>query len=371
MSNILILIIAFSPVINVYAMSKVVNPRQVYTYEQMTLDIKELVKKYPSIISYQSLGKTKFNRDIWAVKLGKGKTNILINASHHAREWITTNLVMNMLEAYAREYENQEEVGGYKVNDLLNKISIYFVPMVNPDGVTLQQKGISAFPKEVQEDLIRMNGGSYNFTRWKANAEGIDLNRQYPAGWGSLDTGGYTPYYQFYKGEYPLQAAEVKVLTDFVYKIKPEIAVSYHSTGRRVYWYFSKEQKNIERDHQIALKIGKLTGYEVEEPINESSGGGFSDWFVQEFERPGITPEVCYLLYETEVPLYEYDEIWKRNRNVGLLLANEGYNLYKQRMKKAFTEIMGKIPIDLIYNLLDLTSETYEDKLKKIELFSE
>ena len=31
-----------------------------------------------------------------------------------------------------------------------------------------------------------MNEGLENFERWKANGIGMDLNRQYPAGWKSL-----------------------------------------------------------------------------------------------------------------------------------------------------------------------------------------
>lgn len=59
---------------------------------------------------------------------------------------------------------------------------MWFVPMVNPDGVTLQQEELKAFPISLHASLLEMNEGSKNFKRWKANAKGIDLNRQYKAG---------------------------------------------------------------------------------------------------------------------------------------------------------------------------------------------
>ena len=335
MKKVLFMILLFASMNNkIYAEEHIVNPRQIYTYEVMKNDINLLAGKYPEILEVISLGKTSYGRDIYTSKLGKGKANILIMGAFHAREWITTNLLMNKVEFYADAYANNKILDGkYNLNQILNEISIYFIPMVNPDGVTLQQIGLAAFPIEVHENLIKMNGGSTDFKRWKANAEGFDLNRQFPAEWEYIQDALNYPYFKYYKGEYPLQAVEAKIIAEFTKEIDPEIAVSYHSSGRILYWYFNNNKENIERDRNLAEMICDYTNYKLVEPKLNQSGGGFTDWFIQEFNRPGFTPEVSYPINENEVPLSAYDEIWKRNKYVGIMLADEGYKLYKNRLK--------------------------------------
>src|SRR5699024_10211609 len=97
--------------------------------------------------------------------LGNGKATTFINGSLHAREWISTNLNMYMLENYAKAYTTNRNIQGYNARKILNDTTIWFMPMVNPDGVTLQQRGLGAFPKKDHASIIRMNGGSNNFKR--------------------------------------------------------------------------------------------------------------------------------------------------------------------------------------------------------------
>ncbi len=347
--------------------SKIVDVNHIYTYEIMQKDIKKLKEKFPSLIEIKSIGKTKFNRDIWAIKLGKGKEHILINGAHHGREWITTSLIMKMIEEYANSYISQSSIYGEDIQ-ILDKVSIWFIPMVNPDGVTLQQKGLSAFPKQYHKKLLEMNQGDKNFKRWKANAEGIDLNRQYPANWDNLNTEYDKPSYKYYKGEKPLQAVETKSLVDFTYKIKPTIAVSYHSSGRVLYWYFHNDNKIFKRDYCIAKRLSFLTGYSLipKKRIDKNDGGGYTDWFIQEFKKPGFTPELSFLVKETNPPLSVFPNEWRRNKSLGLVIANEGFHLLEQEdlgEDNYFYE--EQCDGDFGYNLLHLVESTFEKEKNK------
>ncbi|MCM3443779.1 M14 family zinc carboxypeptidase [Metabacillus halosaccharovorans] len=316
------------------ASNKIVNPQQVYTYEIMTNDILKLARKYPNLIEYKSLGKTKYGRTIWAVKLGKGSTNVFINGSHHAREWLTTNLNMKMIEEYAISYSNNTYIGPYHTKSILNNTSIWFVPMVNPDGVTLQQFGLNAFPSFMHSNLLKMNDGNTNFKRWKANLDGIDLNRQYNTGWSTIKSNVSRPYYMNHKGTSPAQTNETKILVDFTYEIKPEIAVSYHSAGRILYWNYKTPTQNYDRDYELAKEVSNLTNYSLV-PLNPNpSGGGYTDWFIQTFKKPALTPEISYYPGETNPPLSVFNEEWSRNRTVGLHVAKRGYELAAKNYKK-------------------------------------
>lgn len=310
---------------------EIIDPYQMYTYEMMNEQVEQLAAAYPDLIKVKTIGSTAFNREIKAVKLGKGEASVLIDGSQHAREWMGTNLILYMLDRYAYAYEHNMKYDNYVVRELLDNCSIWFVPMVNPDGVTLQQKGLSAFPESFHAGLISMNAGGYSFKRWKANAEGIDINRQYPAMWTGIRNSPSYPLYKNYKGSEPAEAAEAQTMIHFTYESDPEIALSYHTSGEVLYWHFHTASENLTRDKAMADKISGMTGYSQIKPEVNPSGGGYTDWFIAEFGRPGFTAELGPYYEETELPLWTFNGIWEKNRNMGLYLASEGYKLWHKR----------------------------------------
>jgi g-D-glutamyl-meso-diaminopimelate peptidase len=307
------------------AFANVVNPAQTYTYKQMELDIQQLQEIYGDAIEVKTIGKTHFGLEIPAIKLGEGQQNVLLVGSHHGREWITTSLLMTMLEAYVKAYTNGTKVGTYET-DLLKDVSIWFVPMINPDGVQIQQQNVPLF---FADQVFLMNDGKGDFSRWKANGVGVDLNRQYPAGWNSLG-GPRAPSFQFYKGRSPLSAMEVQAITSFVDSIQPSIAVAYHSTGQEIYWNYHNG-KNKQRDYSIANEIAELTGYQLARPPKKATGGGFTDWFITKYHRPALTIEVCPPMINSAPPLSAFPEVWERNQYVGLKLVEKVKNLHKSK----------------------------------------
>ncbi|WP_242035288.1 M14 family zinc carboxypeptidase [Mesobacillus harenae] len=220
------------------ASSTIVNPNQVYSYHDMINDINKLKQKYPDLVHVKVVGKSEYGRNLYAVSLGKGPATVFINGSHHAREWMTTTLNMVMIEQYAAAYQKNTKIKGYDARKILNSTTIWFMPMINPDGVTLQQEGLKAFPKKDHKALIKMNAGSKNFKRWKANGKGVDLNRQYNAGWKAIK-GPTAPSYKNFKGKTPESAVEVKAVLKLVAEIDPEMAVAYHSSGQILYWNYT------------------------------------------------------------------------------------------------------------------------------------
>ncbi len=316
------------------ASKTIVNPNKTYTYSQLGKDITALKKAYPDLIQVKTIGTSEYGRKIYAVGLGKGSANVFINGSHHAREWLTTSLNMVMIEKYAAAYKGNKKISGFNAKNLLNSSTIWFVPMVNPDGVTLQQQGLKAFPKSTHKAIIKMNNGSKNFKRWKANAKGIDLNRQYNADWKNIKNSPKSPSYKNYKGKTPESAKEVKAIVKFVNQINPEMSVAYHSSGRILYWNYKQSKTNYNRDHVYAKKVGKMTGYSLVYPGKNPSGGGFTDWFISAKKKPGLTPEIGKYVYETNLPVSEFPQVWKENQGVGLYVAQESIKLKDARDKK-------------------------------------
>ncbi len=139
------------------------------------------------------------------------------------------------------------------------------------------------------------------------------------------------PSYKNYKGENPLVVIEAKAVAAFTKKIDPEIAVAYHSFGRIIYWYNPTSEDNNVRNEIIADAIANITGYKLVPKGQTLISAGYRDWFVTAFNRPGFTIEISPHLEKQSPPYSIYSEVWKRNKSVGLLLANEGYQLWLNR----------------------------------------
>lgn len=300
---------------------EIVNPNREYTYEHMRTDINKLAKAYPGLISWKSIGKSVDGRNIYAIKLGNGKKEIFLNGAHHAREWLTTNLLMEMIDEYSQAYVKNQRFHGYDVRSILDKVSIWFVPMVNPDGVTLVQKG--AFSAKNPKQVLKLNGGNTNFKAWKANIRGVDLNRQYPADWKTIRYVAPAPGPMNYKGKAPLTEPEVKAIYDFTLKHNFKTAVAYHSSGEILYWDFKTKGSLKTLSRKIANQISKKTGYSLVFPGPNPSGGGYTDWFLQDMKKPGFTPEISPYVGNRPVPVSYFNSIWKKNDTIGLMLAKE------------------------------------------------
>ena len=337
------------------AASYKVNPNKTYTYSHMKSDLAKLKKAYPGLVQYKVIGKSEYGRNIYAVSLGKGESTVFINGSHHAREWMTTNVNMNMIDKYAYAYKKGTKIGGYNVKSLLNNTTIWFVPMVNPDGVTLQQSGLKNFPKSAHKSLLKMNNGSKDFKRWKANGKGIDLNRQYNAKWKEINSPS-SPSYKNYKGKAPETAKEVKTMIAFEKTINPEMAVSYHSSGQIIYWDYQQSGARRTQEYNYAKKLRSITGYSLVYPKSYGGGGGFSDWFSRVKKKPAFTIEIAPYVYETNPPLSVFSKVWKENSTIGLYIAQEGFKLYDKRHKAASSTLTKKI---------DTYNKNTAQKLKK------
>ena len=65
---------------------------------------------------------------------------------------------------------------------IFNNIKLVNYANVNPDGVTISQYG----PKKIRNATLRKNlykiANGFSFKEWKANARGVDINRNYAEG---------------------------------------------------------------------------------------------------------------------------------------------------------------------------------------------
>jgi len=270
----------------------IVIPSQTYIYEQMLGDAEKLAEEYPDLIKTGSIGKSVEGRELLLIKLGKGDKKILLAGAHHAREYITSTFLLETIDEYARRYTTDGAFGDYDVKSLLEKVTVYVVPMVNPDGVNLVQNGVESVKEPKKVKSMRMLQDSY--AEWKANINGVDLNRQYPCHWDEKQSNTDVPSSEMYKGTAPATEPEVQALMALCEENDFLLAASFHTKGEVIYWADSGTQDSIAAGSSIAQTMADITGYDLM-PVSEDPSiyaAGFENWFRQDFLRPAFCVEL-------------------------------------------------------------------------------
>lgn len=270
----------------------IVYPDCTYSYKQMIADAQQLSTRYPEIISTEVIGLSVEGRDLLLIKMGRGETKIVLSGAHHAREYITSTFLMETVDEYAQAYYGSGQFGGYDIRSLLDELTIYIVPMVNPDGVNLVQNGIESVKDPDKVAAMRQMQGGY--VEWKANINGVDLNRQYPCHWEEKTVNTEVPSSENYKGTAPATEPEVQAMIALCEQNDFVLAASFHIKGEVIYWADSGTEEAIAADDTIAQTLADVTGYDLQ-PVSEDPavyGAGFENWFRQDFGMPAYCIEL-------------------------------------------------------------------------------
>ena len=133
------------------------------TYSEYVSIMNSFVADYPSLCSLESIGTTENNRDIWMLKISdnvnvnEAEPEFMYNSSMHGNELAGFPLMLRLINHLLSNYGSDSEV-----NNIVNSTEIYINPLANPDGA--------------------YDGGNSNeiTSPTRANANGQDLNRNYP-----------------------------------------------------------------------------------------------------------------------------------------------------------------------------------------------
>ena len=283
--------------------------------------IRAMVEAYP-FCRTQLLTTTIFDRPIRTLVIGNGPRKVIYTAAHHANEWITAPVLLKFVEDFAEAIQNGGQIYNAVAKELQQQVTIYTVPMVDPDGVDLVTGVIQ--PGQAQYEMAARLSENYPTIPfpdgWKANLLGVDLNLQYPAGWArareiKFSQGFTMPGPRDYVGRAPLNQLESRALADFTEFVDPELVLAYHSQGRVIYWQF--EDVQVPGARELGERFAQLSGYALEDTPEESAYAGYKDWFIKNFRRPGYTIEVG--TGTNPLPLSQFDEIYRDN--LGILVT--------------------------------------------------
>jgi g-D-glutamyl-meso-diaminopimelate peptidase len=273
-----------------------------YTYRRLTEDLAGL-RGRGAVTG--SIGKTVLGIDIPFVHLGtRTGPQVLFHAAIHAREHITSALIIELIYYTAEVY--RDLFGG-----------IYFIPMVNIDGVNLCEGGAGTVnDPERRAFLLAVNGAhGDDFSLWKANANAVDLNCNFAARWGTGAGNLCAPAPESFIGPFANSEPETRALIAFTLRVRPALTVSYHCKGAEIYWQFHQCGRRLARDRRIAERFARETCYAPVEG-DRGSAGGYKDWCVQELGIPAFTFETVDDRYCHPVDYSALREEFPRNRNI-------------------------------------------------------
>jgi len=154
------------------------------------------------------------------------KPQILFTSMIHSRE---VSALMNNI--YFMWYLIENYNTNDAVKELVDNNELYFVPVVNPDGLRWNEH-LNSNGGGLQRKNLRPNTGSTSNTT--AN-RGVDLNRNFDYYWGYNNIGSSgTPSNGTYRGPAPSSEPETQIMEDFILSRNFQTAVWNHSYANSV-----------------------------------------------------------------------------------------------------------------------------------------
>jgi zinc carboxypeptidase len=170
-----------------------------YDYNSMSEYLKFLQQSRPDIVKVWSMGQTHEGRDIWVLKLSdspqlvddggiQDEPNVLLVGAHHGNEWISYEVVLYVLSFLVDNYQMESDNGSIATYIVDNR-EIFFVPILNPDGVQYAHEVERGWRKNREPNYVNEFGPSNIISPDLVPVSyGVDINRNY--GWEWHEGGG-------------------------------------------------------------------------------------------------------------------------------------------------------------------------------------
>ncbi len=256
-----------------------------------------LARFYPELISTEVIGSSVKGKDIMLLKLGNGEKKACIVAGLHAKEDVAVVFTLRSIEEYAAAYYSSSgKYGSYNMKKMLDEYTLYIVPTMNPDGLDIVNNNEMPLYTDKLSDSVRV--------KYKSNANGVNLNRNFPFRWDKTISSAPEPDEATYKGAYEASEPETQAIVKLVESNDFEWLFSMHCKGNFVYWA-DRYNEITSADRKLANRLESVCGYSLKgaSPI-ENLGGGLENWFRYKTGNPGFCVELVGPDYSSEVNKY-------------------------------------------------------------------
>ena len=281
---------------------KIGEPYEVYhSFDEpingIRAQLHNIAATYPHIAQLKKIGHSIQKRDMLVMRLtnekaGKDKPQVLFVATHHAREWVATEMAMRLIKYLTANYGSDG-----RVTELLDTVEVWIMPVGNPDGYQY-----TFTTERLWRKNLRDNDGDGQITI----ADGVDLNRNFAAHWG-LDDEGSSPVWSSgtYRGTAPHSEPEVQTLVDFIRANDFKFILSYHTYGNLILYPWGWQVQTPSLDDPIFVAQAgtddnpgiwdSLLGVGYDPGVGAdlyTTNGDFTDWAYYELGIPAQTVEL-------------------------------------------------------------------------------
>jgi murein tripeptide amidase MpaA len=255
-----------------------------HTHAETLNELDAQAVAHPAITDRFTMGTSYQGRAIAGIKISdnagtdENEPEIFINGGIHARERITVEMALYIVDLLVSNYGTDE-----RITNIVNTREIWIVPMVNPDGAE----------HDMSDGVFRL---------WRKNRQpipgsseiGVDLNRTFGFKWGCCGGGSNNPASDMYRGPEPWFAPETRAYRDFVNgrvvggKQQIRGIISLHAAGRQVLWPYAYTKADHPRTmkyddwrafKKLAKAMAALNGYTAEQGSDlYIVDGDMDDW---------------------------------------------------------------------------------------------
>jgi Zinc carboxypeptidase len=285
----------------------------------------ELARNNPQLLKLEVLGTTHQGREYIALKMTQSARDVpdgsrpavLYVATHHAREWISTEVARRLLHWYIDQWRANNK----DIKRLLKDVELWFVLVHNPDGYEYTFDVERLWRKN-----LRDNDGNGIIN----NNDGVDPNRNYSEHW-NYDTEGSSSLLpsQTYRGPNPESEPETKALVSLFNRVPFRFAISYHSFGPLLLYPQGWQTLTPTADDPIYVA---LTGTDTDPAVEGfnpgvsadlyTTNGEFTDWAHGQRGALSWTPELsqgCGFVFPDDEALIQ--EEFEKNLDFAVRVA--------------------------------------------------
>lgn len=307
------------------------NLGRYHTLAEVKTALDAAVATHPTICQLHVLGKSIEGRDLVALRISSApeeanKPAFLFTGLHHAREWISVEVPMGLIEKLTTGYGSDAAI-----TQLVDEREIWIIPVVNPDGLHHSQTEYQMWRKN-----RRSNGDG---------SIGVDPNRNYGYKWGGVGAGDYGSSETF-RGATAFSEPDTQAVRDLAIAQKLVTALSFHSYSELILWpwgYSREAPPDAEVIVKHGQKMAEFNGYRPQQSIDlYPTTGDFDDYMYGEL---GILAYTIELGQEFIPPESEVDEIVAKNLKCCLyLLENAAQPFPMFRVGPLSTTTRGEGP---------------------------
>lgn len=291
---------------------------EIFDYAKNKEYLEKLCRKFP-FIKADALSRTSLSRGIFSLTIGNSRNSVLYAGGFHGSEWITCLALYRFIEKLSESLMFNKPLRGINIKKAFEHLGVTVIPCVNPDGVEIAVHGSDGAGnmKRFVEVL-----GCEDYSVWNANAMGVDINHNFDAGWNTLRAqeaaaGIHGPAPRQFSGRFPESEAETKALTRLCRTQKFRQVMAVHSQGEELFWQYG--ENTPPQSDMMAKILADSCGYKLVTNEGLASHGGFKDWFINEFSRPGFTLEIGK--GKNPLPVSDLDAIYERIEEALIIFA--------------------------------------------------